>query len=43
MRQFFITVIGVVFGIFAFFIVSFIILIGFGLLGALGDSWPCPC
>ena len=38
MRQFFITVIGVVFGIFAFFIVSFIILIGFGLLGALGDS-----
>jgi len=38
MRHFLITVIGVVIGIFAFFFVSFVILFGFGLLGALSDS-----
>ena len=38
MRHFLITVIGVVIGIFAFFFVAFVILFGFGLLGAFSES-----
>jgi protease-4 len=38
MRQFFITVIGVVVGLIAFFILLILILVGFGLLGAAGQA-----
>ena len=39
MRHFLLTVIGTVIGIFAFFFVSILILIGFGMLGALSASF----
>lgn len=38
MRQFFITVIGVVVGLFAFFLVLILMLVGFGAVGAMGDA-----
>ncbi|CAM3828265.1 signal peptide peptidase SppA [Litorimonas haliclonae] len=38
MRQFFITVIGVVVGLFAFFFLLILLLVGLGLLGAAGES-----
>jgi len=38
MRQFFITVIGTVFGIFAFLFLSFIILIFFGVMAAISSG-----
>lgn len=38
MRQFFITVIGVVVGLIAFFILLILVLVGFGLLGAAGQA-----
>ncbi len=39
MRHFIVTVLGTVIGIFAFFFVSFLILLGFGMLGALSASF----
>jgi len=39
MRHFIVTVLGTVIGIFAFFFVSFVILIGFGALGAISASF----
>jgi len=38
MRQFFITVFGVVVGIIAFFILTFILIFGFGLVGAISSA-----